>query len=113
MWGSPWQPRFGDWAFGLDRGPAIRERWDLIPDGLDVLITHGPPAHIGDRLLSGEHVGCEDLRQVVRQRRPRLHVFGHIHEGYGVVREGGITYVNASVCDAAYRAVNRPVVISL
>jgi 3',5'-cyclic AMP phosphodiesterase CpdA len=42
IWGSPWQPWFMDWAFNLRRGAEIRARWDLIPDGIDVLVTHGP-----------------------------------------------------------------------
>lgn len=42
VWGSPWQPWFGDWAFNLRRGPDIAEKWALIPDDVDVLVTHGP-----------------------------------------------------------------------
>ena len=45
---SPWQPRFFDWAFNLDRGAALRAKWDLIPWPLDVLVTHGPPMGILD-----------------------------------------------------------------
>ena len=39
----PRQPEFGDWAFNLPRGEKCLEKWDLIPEGVDVLITHGPP----------------------------------------------------------------------
>jgi Icc-related predicted phosphoesterase len=49
----------------------------------DVLITHGPPAGIGAATPRGDHVGCADLLAAVRRIGPRLHVFGHIHEGYG------------------------------
>src|SRR5262245_58128712 len=41
IWGSPWQPEFCDWAFNLPRGPALAEKWALIPRGIDVLVTHG------------------------------------------------------------------------
>jgi len=44
IYGSPWQPSYHDWAFNLERGEAIRKKWDLIPGDTDVLITHGPPA---------------------------------------------------------------------
>src|SRR5205085_2391850 len=44
FWGSPWQPAFNNWAFNLPRGSALAEKWALIPEGTDVLITHGPPA---------------------------------------------------------------------
>ena len=45
--------------------------------------------------------------------KPQLHVFGHIHEGYGERFLGGIHFVNASLCDERYRSVNAPVVVDL
>jgi len=113
FWGSPWQPWFMDWAFNLQRGAEIRAKWDLIPDGIDVLITHGPPRGHGDLMVSGEHVGCDDLLDALRRVKPRLHVFGHIHEGYGTSHEGETTCVNASTCDVGYRPVNAPVVVDV
>ena len=53
FWGSPWTPVFFNWAFNLERGDAIAERWSLIPEKLDVLITHGPPAGILDPVAKG------------------------------------------------------------
>ena len=125
VWGSPWQPWFYDWAFNLPRGPALREKWDLIPYDTDVLITHGPPFGFLDgaaRPASGwsdqdevsvEHLGCEELRRALDRVRPRLHVFGHIHEGYGRGQLADTILVNASNCDEDYRPVNAPVVIDL
>jgi predicted phosphohydrolase len=110
---SPWQPRFFDWAFNLNRGPAIRAKWDLIPHLLDVLVTHGPPMGLLDRNDRGECCGCEELRAAVERVRPRVHIFGHIHESYGVQDYDGIRYVNACTCDERYRPVNPPVVIDL
>ena len=105
FWGSPWQPRFYDWAFNLDRGEAIAEKWALIPHGTDVLITHGPSAGILDR-VGFEDVGCADLRERVIELQPAVHAFGHIHERSGTVQIGGTTYVNASICDEHYSPVN-------
>jgi len=113
FWGSPWQPEFQSWAFNLPRGPALREKWALIPGGVDVLVTHGPPNGILDRTFSGEDVGCEELLRAVERVRPRLHVFGHIHEGYGQHEQGGTRFVNASSCTAAYVASNAPIVVDL
>mgnify|MGYP000880105010 CR=1 FL=1 len=113
VWGSPWQPWFLDWAFNLARGEALREKWDMIPDGTDILLTHGPPFGVLDRTVRGESVGCEELLAAVRRVRPRLHVFGHIHEGYGVSEAEGTLFVNASSCDVRYRAVQAPVVVDL
>jgi len=111
IWGSPWSPWFLDWAFNLERGPEIRGKWDLIPQGIDILLTHGPSAGHGDTNSRGEAVGCADLLEAVRRVRPKLHVFGHIHEGCGTTREGATVCVNASTCDRLYRPVHPPVVI--
>jgi predicted phosphodiesterase len=113
IWGSPWQPEFCDWAFNLPRGPRLAEKWGLIPKGIAILVTHGPPAQILDRTRSGEEVGCADLREAVHRVRPRVHVFGHIHEGYGQREIDGTIYVNAASCDEAYRPIHPPVVIDL
>ncbi|XP_068958935.1 metallophosphoesterase domain-containing protein 1 [Petaurus breviceps papuanus] len=43
IYGSPWQPWFYGWGFNLPRGQALLEKWNLIPEGIDILITHGPP----------------------------------------------------------------------
>ena len=99
FWGSPWQPWFYDWAFNLKRGPALAEKWALIPEGLDVLVTHGPPAGILDKTDDGRAVGCEDLMRRVQVVKPRLHVFGHIHEGRGALWRGDTLFVNASVSE--------------
>ncbi len=111
LYGSPWQPWFFDWAFNLKRGPEIRAKWDLIPAGIDILITHGPPAGHGDLTLQGDRAGCVDLLDAVRRVRPRLHVFGHIHEGYGQTQEGPTVCVNACNCNPAYVIANPPVVL--
>jgi predicted phosphohydrolase len=113
VWGSPWQPRFFDWAFNLDRGAPLRARWDQIPADIDVLLTHGPPMGIGDRCYDGARVGCADLREAVRRVRPRLHAFGHIHEGHGRYDLDGTVFVNASTCDLEYRPVQGPIVVDL
>lgn len=84
VYGTPWQPEYRGGAFNLKRGVPLREKWSMIPSGIDILVTHTPPHGIRDRCKTGEFCGCEDLRREVCERiRPRLHVFGHIHEGYG------------------------------
>lgn len=113
IWGSPWQPEFHDWAFNLPRGQALANRWKLVPDDTDILITHGPPRQILDLCASGSHEGCDDLRERVEAISPRLHIFGHIHEAYGVETHSGITFINASICNLAYRPVNPPIVVDL
>jgi predicted phosphohydrolase len=113
FWGSPWQPFFCNWAFNLPRGAPLAQVWAKIPTDTDVLITHGPPYGILDQVPGGEHVGCEELLKALRRIRPRTHIFGHIHEGYGVLKQEGTIFVNASVCNERYRPVNAPIVIDV
>ncbi|XP_068258011.1 metallophosphoesterase domain-containing protein 1 isoform X1 [Nyctibius grandis] len=115
IYGSPWQPWFYGWGFNLPRGQALLEKWNLIPDGIDILITHGPPLGFLDWVPKKmQRVGCVELLNTVQRRiQPRLHVFGHIHEGYGVMADGTTTYVNASVCTVNYQPLNPPIVIDL
>lgn len=96
VWGSPWQPWFFDWAFNLKRGAPLAEKWALIPDATDILITHGPPYGIGDRCHDGRRVGCRALLERVQTLKPKLHVFGHIHEDRGWWRLGDTLFVNAA-----------------
>jgi len=110
FYGTPWQPWFFDWAFNLRRGSEIRAKWELIPPETDVLITHGPPLGYGDLTSRGEYVGCADLLESVRQKRPKLHIFGHIHEGYGMTHNQHTTFINASSCTLQYQPAQRPIV---
>lgn len=120
IYGSPWQPRFFDWAFNLNRGYQLAEKWALIPDDIDILVTHGPPNGILDlvpRQGWDENTGCEELRKRVESiaavGRLKLHVFGHIHCGYGTHEQNGVTFVNASTCDEQYEPTNPPIVIDI
>jgi Icc-related predicted phosphoesterase len=113
FYGSPYQPEFCNWAFNLPRGPQLARKWAKIPDDTDVLITHGPPGGILDRVAGGELVGCNDLRKRVKEINPKLHVFGHIHEAYGWHWEDKTIFVNAANCDLGYNPINKPVVVEI
>lgn len=129
VWGSPYSPKFWDWAFNKDRGSDIRDIWDTIPsDGppVDVLITHGPPIGRGDLVLLGQprrptkhgktttRAGCYDLLLAIQNKiKPKINVFGHIHEDYGVTYDGTTLYVNASSVNKQYEAVRLPIVIDV
>src|SRR5262245_50492496 len=95
FYGSPWTLLFYDWAFMLSE-PELAAKWALIPPGVDVLITHGPPYGVLDRTVHNELAGSRTLLDRVREVKPRLHVFGHIHEAAGRARIDGITFLNAS-----------------
>jgi len=113
IYGSPYSPSFCNWAFGLDRGAPIKEKWETLPSSLDVLVTHGPPKGILDKNPSGEHVGCEDLANRLKIIKPSYHCFGHIHHGYGIKETTDMTFINCSVCDEMYNTVNPPQVFDI
>lgn len=83
VYGSPWSPYFYNWAFNYRRGVEAEGLISKIPK-TDILLTHGPPAGVLDRTITGEWVGCESLAARLPRLQPRLHVFGHIHEARGV-----------------------------
>ena len=107
IYGSPWQPEFCNWAFNLPRGKQLAEKWAMIPDDTDILITHGPPATIRDCCPTS--VGCDDLLKRVYEIKPKLHVFGHIHTQWGISFRDGITFINASIVDDYNTKVNNSI----
>lgn len=116
FWGSPWTPTFLDWAFMLDRGQALHDRWMEIPEDVDVLITHGPPKGFGDKVDTGfrcQTVGCADLLHRIGQLSLKAHIFGHIHEGYGQYTRDHTHLINASTCTARYEPTNPPMVLDI
>lgn len=111
IWGSPWQPEFYSWAFNLPRNsPEMWEKWLMIPENTDILITHGPAHGVLDRVIGGwENLGCEMLRQRIQSVKPKIHVCGHIHSGYGYQFIDGTHYFNAAVLGEDYRYQNKPI----
>jgi len=113
VWGSPVTPLYGG-AFGMSRAADRKRHWARIPEGLDILITHGPPLGILDHgPRSQRHEGCPELREAVLQARPRVHVFGHIHAGYGTLRAPDTLFVNASLLGEDGSLSRKPIVIDL
>jgi predicted phosphodiesterase len=120
FFGSPYQPEFCDWAFNLGRITQCRAKWEsMIPAfrerPFDVLLTHGPPLGHGDMCQDGGRAGCTDLLDFVHAFPPLVHVFGHIHEGYGATTNGETLFVNASTLDERYnqRRPHPPIVIDV
>ncbi len=114
FFGSPFTPAFMDWHFMRERGAALRETWAAIPEGTDVVVTHGPAYGHGDlapgwRGSPPRHVGCAELLRRLQTVRPPLHVFGHIHDGHGVTASDELPdtlFLNASVCTERYHPEN-------
>lgn len=124
IFGSPYTPEFFDWAYNVPRGPKLAAKWAQIPDDTNILITHGPPHMILDRIPDryvragsinpSAHVGCEDLgRRLSELSNLKLHVWGHIHHSYGQVTVDNVQYVNASCCNEAYKPKNPVIVVEV
>lgn len=121
IFGSPWSAAFCKMAFNVERGaksegecyrhwPSIRNRpyanvkrvtseiYAKIPVDIDILVTHGPPYDIFDRTSRNMKVGCDKLLQRSKAIKPKLHVWGHIHEARNARQDWrtGTVYVNAA-----------------
>lgn len=100
IYASPYTPAYGASGFQY---PTNEDRYNpsvvsppwtanvgtetsIIPDGTDIVMTHGPPKYILDSTADGQSAGCEHLRRAIERVKPKLHCFGHIHGGYGAQR---------------------------
>ena len=135
IYGAPWQPWYHNWAFQLPGGlkepwnryseikhdrEGAAKIWAKIPDDTQILITHGPPLGIMDKADDLNKLGCPELANRIGDlKKLKLHLFGHIHEGYGHetmadFNNGDIVhFVNAAICNGSYYPVNKPIVVDL
>jgi Icc-related predicted phosphoesterase len=113
VYGSPWQPEFYNWAFNLPRmGWELQQKWDDIPVGVDILVTHGPSwGHLDTVVGNNVHLGCELLTNRIKIVKPKIHVCGHIHSGYGYKFADGTHYFNASVLGENYMYTQKPLTV--
>ena len=82
-------------------GLAYDHAENMIPNDVDVLITHEPPVMILDE-SDGTHWGNAPLRTRVFQVKPKLHLFGHAHRANGITKEDGIIFSNAAMQDTCH-----------
>ncbi|WBL26015.1 metallophosphatase domain-containing protein [Zunongwangia sp. HGR-M22] len=107
FWGSPYTPSNVNWAFALERGKRIKEKWNMIPEDTHILITHTPPYSIHDESIEYKNIGCEELLKKVVDIKPRFHLFGHVHDDFGSKKIGTTTFINSSVMDNKSRLINK------
>jgi Icc-related predicted phosphoesterase len=113
IYGTPGQPEWGGLAFDIPRGdPDLAKLWAAVPTGVDVLVTHSPPSNTLDWTMRCGHAGCEELEKALERIKPRLHVFGHIHEAYGR-RNIPFISLNCSACTIHHWPVNPPHIVDL
>lgn len=124
IYGTPYQPYFCNWAFNVADENKLTEIFKKIPENIDILVTHCPPYGVLDKSHlrrigneSGEEpLGSKELLNVldVMENPPKYNAFGHIHgDGGKMMKAGGITFINASVCDENYNPVNEIITIDI
>ncbi|CAM1502679.1 Fc.00g074550.m01.CDS01 [Cosmosporella sp. VM-42] len=82
VYASPYTPSTGNMGFQYPSTGIEDHAW-LVEEGKDIVITHGPPRGILDRSESRRRTGSPSLFSSIARVRPRLHCFGHVHEGWG------------------------------
>lgn len=112
IYGSPWQPYFHNWAFNLPRnGEELQAKWEAIPTNTDILVTHGPAQtylDVAGAPYNTPLLGCELLKERIELIKPKIHVCGHIHGGYGYRFNGHTHFFNASLLNEQYNYANKP-----
>ena len=98
IWGSPFTPTFGEgWAFNKKRS-SLHDIWKQIPDNTDIVVVHGPPKGILDlayhQLNCIEFCGDEALRKRMYLLKPKLCLFGHIHNNEDIINAGTMKLSN-------------------
>ncbi|KAI2602854.1 Metallo-dependent phosphatase [Hypoxylon sp. NC1633] len=79
IYGAPDLPQCGGNDFAFQYTPE-QNPWDnTIPLDTDILVTHTPPKHHLDLSL-----GCPHLLREIWRKKPKVHVFGHVHWGRGI-----------------------------
>jgi len=114
IWGSPLTQHYGG-AFGRSNVADRVRTYSTIPIDTDILITHGPPYGVLDG-CPDEYpgpAGDRELREAVIRVKPKMHVFGHVHSGYGVRPTRHTFFVNAALFGLDGTLENRPIVVEM
>jgi Icc-related predicted phosphoesterase len=114
FWFSPWSNYIGPWAFMQDEN-GLAAKYAQIPDGTEVIVSHGPPKDYGDQITwKGHHVGSVALaKRCANLKKLRYVITGHIHEAFGEYDMNGVRVLNVSHVDENYQPTNQPVILEI
>ena len=107
FYGASWVPMLSQMPF-YATDDALGTAWSRIPDEVDVLVTHTPPAGVLDVSSRGQALGCPHLTARLSALSPALHCFGHVHRSAGSEVIGGTTFVNATSVNSQFELVHAP-----
>lgn len=114
IWGTPWTNWFDGInpdcnAWMLENEWELAKEFALIPEDIDILISHGPCNGRLDYTTFGDNAGSIALLACVnhlRTKKLKYHIHGHIHEAYGRHEEDGLITLNVSRMTRAYYPSN-------
>ncbi|CAL5970923.1 Conserved_hypothetical protein [Hexamita inflata] len=73
-----------------------------IPQNTDIVITHGPSYGMCDQNYKDISCGSQQLKQALEQIKPKLHIFGHIHEANGIMSSRNTHHINAAIMSVGF-----------
>lgn len=85
--GTPFEPE------GEEIKTALSTLYDRMKNDTRVAVIHQPPKNCLDE-VDGDHVGSEEVRELIEDKDFELVLTGHIHEARGRDSIGGTTVLN-------------------
>ncbi len=109
IFGTPYCKKFGNWAF-MYPDDVLKQIFNEIPEGLDILVTHDQPYEYGDILLQedcpwadGNHIGNKPLLDAILEKQPRFQFNGHLHScSHDKIMINNTAHYNVSMKDEKY-----------
>ncbi|CAL5972256.1 Calcineurin-like_phosphoesterase [Hexamita inflata] len=96
IFGTPHSALSWSSAFVLTKQQDIINRFQKSVNA-DIVLSHGPPFGILDLTQKNENIGCGHLLNFIIKEKPKLHLFGHVHEAFGSESRWGTHFVNGAV----------------
>ncbi len=125
IYGTPWTAWFPGvnpkYTASMRPEDHLSDKFNHIPEDLDILICHGPPYGILDENDYRVHCGSIALMRAIERAQPKYVIFGHIHEQGGKrltlknvtspigMHAWDINFLNVSYLDQNYRHWDHPI----
>lgn len=119
IFGTPYCKIFGNWAY-MRPNSDLKEKFSEIPEGLDILLTHDVAYGYADQSLqdigygTDTHFGTVELRDAILEKKPKLHLSGHIHTAdHNPIMIGDTKHYNVSYLDEKYTPTFEPLYLDI
>ena len=108
IFATPYCKVFGYWAFMVS-DESLERYFSFIPENCDILISHDAPDINNLGLISmgeysGINAGNKILANVIKEKKPKIALCGHIHSGnHNFENVDGTWMANVSYVDEKYK----------